>query len=95
MHSIIDFKAMQKKKFKTLALKIQHAPDDYLDFSNVADFYQAHWLQEFPQGTRCYATGLDDGAEEFYAKIEYEDYFLSVSCGQTHSAIFGIWEQKS
>lgn len=90
MHPIIDFKAMQKMKFKTLALKIQHNPEAYLDFDHVADFYQAVWLQSFPQGTTWYATGLDDGAQEFYAKIIYEDYVLSLSCGTTHSASFGI-----
>ena len=32
---------------------------------------KATWLDEFPQGTTWSATGLDDGAEHFYAIIEY------------------------
>lgn len=90
MTKIIDFKTAQKAKFKLLALEIQHNPDDYLDFDHVADFYQAVWLQSFPKGTQYYATGLDDGAEEFYVKITYENYILSLSCGITHSATFCI-----
>ena len=94
MQPIIDFKAMQKDKFKTLALRIQQQPEHYLDFNSVADFYQAAWLQDFPQGTQYYATGLDDGAEEFYAKLTYADYCLTLSCGGQHPcAIFDLLEQ--
>lgn len=89
---IIDFKAMQKHNFKVLALKIVQAPEQYLQFDNVADFYQASWLQEFPQGTHYCATGLDDGAEAFYARIEYDNYCLYVSCGVYNSATFGSVE---
>lgn len=95
MHPIIHFKDMQKLKFKTLALKIQQNPDFYLNFEHVSDFYQIKWLDDFPKGTAWYTTGLDDGAEEFYAKIIYEDCCLSLSCGRFHRcATFTILDQK-
>jgi hypothetical protein len=52
-----------------------------LDLNSVADFYAAPWLHDFPQGTTWYASGLDDGAEQFYAVIEFRGYRLSFDVG--------------
>lgn len=61
-----------------MAQKIQDQPNHYLNFDSVSDFYKAPWLAEFPQGTTWLATGLDNGADEFYAKIGYQHYSLMV-----------------
>ncbi len=49
----------------------------------VADFYAATWLNDFPQGTTWHASGLDDGAEQFYAVIEFRGYRLSFDVAET------------
>ena len=69
---LLDFKKFQCQKFEQVAQKILADPTTYLNFDSVADFYQATWLDEFPQGTAWSATGLDDGAEQFEAKIVYD-----------------------
>ncbi|WP_038345305.1 hypothetical protein [Acinetobacter sp. A47] len=77
---LLSLEAFKQQKFDQLAARIMANPEAYLDFDSVADFYQATWLDEFPQGTTWSATGLDDGAEQFYAMIEYKDHYLYISC---------------
>ncbi|NHB58864.1 hypothetical protein G9F32_12680 [Acinetobacter sp. 194] len=77
---ILDFKEMQARKFDEVAKRIQHHPEDYVFFESVSDFYKADWLTEFPQGTTWQCTGLDDGAEQFYAIIEYHNRILKIDC---------------
>lgn len=62
----------------------------YLQFDSIADFYQAQWLDDFPKGTTWCATGLDDGAEHFYAKIEFCGHYLIIYSHETYAAEFGI-----
>ena len=87
---LIDFNQAKLKQFDDLALMIITAPQDYLQFDSVADFYQATWLQDFPKGTTWSATGLDDGALEFYALIQYQQHYLHINCLSEISATFGI-----
>ena len=75
---IINFTAYQLQKFEDIAKKIKQFPEQYLNFDSVSDFYKAAWLEEFPQGTTWIATGLDNGAEDFYALIEYKYYFIKI-----------------
>ena len=82
---ILDFDQYKKDQFYAVALKVQSNPDHYLNFDSVADFYQADFLAEFPQGTLWTATGLDDGAEEFYAKIEFKNCSMTISKTNTVS----------
>ncbi|MEJ2898760.1 hypothetical protein [Acinetobacter sp. NS-4] len=77
---LIDFTQYQLYRFDELAGRIQAEPEKYLNFDSVSDFYKAVWLQDFPQGTTWTATGLDDGAEQFDAIIEYRGHFLRISC---------------
>lgn len=77
---IIDFQQQQLHKFDLLAEKIVAQPMLFLQFDSVADFYQASWLSEFPQGTHYACTGLDDGAEQFDAVICYKNRRLSIAC---------------
>lgn len=76
---LISFDAFKQQKFDQMATKIMADPETYLCFDSVSDFYKATWLDEFPQGTTWSATGLDDGAEQFYAVIEYGHHYLSIS----------------
>lgn len=76
---LLSLDAFKQQKFDQMAAKIMADPDMYLDFDSVSDFYKAVWLDEFPQGTIWSATGLDDGAEQFYAVIEYGDHYLYIS----------------
>ena len=92
---LIDFKQAKLQQFDALARKIAHSPQDYLQFDSVADFYQAEWLLQFPPGTTWTATGLDDGATEFYALIEYQHHYLKISCLEQSTAIFGISNQHN
>ncbi|WP_313033269.1 hypothetical protein [Acinetobacter sp.] len=88
---LIDFAQAQLHRFDELACRIQAEPEKYINFDSVSDFYKAAWLQDFPQGTIWTATGLDDGAEQFDAVIEYRGHFLRISCGEKtviHSGIY-------
>ncbi len=77
--NILDFKRHQLAKFDTLAIKIQAEPEHYLSFDSVSDFYKAIWLNDFPQGTTWSCTGLDDGAEEFHARIQFRNRVLKIT----------------
>ena len=83
---LIDLVKIQSDKFDEMALKIEANPEHYLDFDSVADFYKAKWLDEFPKGTTWIASGLDDGAEEFYAKMIYKKKTVTIhiKTGQIH-----------
>ena len=87
---IIDLREQQLLKFEQIAQKIMAQPETYLNFDSVADFYQATWLDDFPKGTTWCATGLDDGAEHFYAKIEFCGHYLIIYSHETYAAEFGI-----
>ena len=76
---LLSLEAFKQQKFDQVAAKIMDDPDSYLAFDSVSDFYKATWLDEFPQGTTWSATGLDDGAEHFYAIIEYGNHYLYIS----------------
>ena len=69
MSNLIHFKQAQLAQFDHLAQNILSNPERYLQFDSIADFYQAQWLDDFPQGTTWYATGLDDGAEHFDIRL--------------------------
>lgn len=71
---LIDFIQYQQQQFDEVASRIMADPEQYIDFDSVSDFYKAKWLDDFPKGTTWSAKGLDDGAEEFDAVIEYRDY---------------------
>ncbi len=43
-----------------------------------------------PKGRHGVATGLDDGAEHFYAKIEFCGHYLTIYSHETYAAEFGI-----
>ena len=79
---IIDFKQNQLKKFNDLAQKIMQQPEQYLQFDSVSDFYKASWLDDFPQGTQWFCCGLDDGAENFDAIIQYRSYTLKINIAE-------------
>ncbi|HQV25798.1 MAG TPA: hypothetical protein PLR79_06795 [Acinetobacter sp.] len=82
---VVNLMAYKQEQFDQIAAKILADPDSYLKFDTVSDFYKAPWLEQFPQGTNWSATGLDDGAEQFYAVIEYEQHILSISRTDTIS----------
>ncbi|RDF39413.1 hypothetical protein DWA23_05805, partial [Acinetobacter baumannii] len=47
----------------------------------------AAWLKDFPQGTQASATGLDDGAEEFYAVVQFKQQYLKFDIKENHSTL--------
>lgn len=76
---LLSLEEFKQQKFDQVAAKIMDDPESYLAFESISDFYKSIWLDEFPQGTTWSATGLDDGAEQFYAVIEYGDHYLYIS----------------
>lgn len=88
---LIDFKTAQIQKFLDLAHQIQAAPEQYINFEHVSDFYKAEWLKDFPSGTTWYVSGLDDGADEFYISIQFAHYRLNIQC--THTLQVNLVEQ--
>lgn len=89
---LINFMQHQLTQFDELVSRIQAAPDNYINFDSVSDFYKAEWLNDFPKGSTWAATGLDDGAEQFYAIIEYGNHFLSISCSEQIEIRCGIYD---
>ncbi|WP_336937387.1 hypothetical protein [Acinetobacter modestus] len=87
---LLSLEAFKQQKFDQLAAKIMADPESYLAFDSVSDFYKAEWLDEFPQGTIWSATGLDDGAEQFYAVIEYGNHYLYISRMERVTVKLGI-----
>lgn len=87
---LLSLEAFKQQKFDQLAAKIMADPESYLAFDSVSDFYKAEWLNEFPQGTIWSATGLDDGAEQFYAVIEYGNHYLYISRMERVTVKLGI-----
>lgn len=75
---IIDFQQAQLQKFMALAMKIEAQPELYVQFDSVSDFYKADWLQDFPNGTTWYVSGLDDGADEFHVVIDYSQILKTI-----------------
>lgn len=76
---VIDFKQAQIEKFEQLVQKILASPEDYLDFQQVGDFYQAAWLTQLPPAAQYTVSGLDDGGEAFDIKICLYGHILSLS----------------
>ena len=87
---LLSLEAFKQQKFDQVAAKIMADPESYLAFDSVSDFYKAEWLDEFPQGTIWSATGLDDGAEQFYAVIEYGNHYLYISRMERVTVKLGI-----
>ena len=79
---IIDFKQQQYKVFDDLARCLQAAPETYLDFESVSDFYKAEWLNLLPKGATWFCTGLDDGGAEFDILIRYGNRRLYIYMGE-------------
>ncbi|MFW1762217.1 hypothetical protein [Acinetobacter calcoaceticus] len=84
---ILNLVIYKQQQFDAIAQKIMAEPAKYIDFNSVSDFYNAEWLKDFPQGTQVSATGLDDGAEEFYAVVQFKQQYLKFDIKENHSAL--------
>lgn len=84
---ILNLVIYKQQQFDAMAQKIMAEPEKYIDFNSVSDFYKAAWLKEFPQRTQVSATGLDDGAEEFYAVVQFKQQYLKFDIKENHSTL--------
>ena len=84
---ILNLVLYKQQQFDAMAQKIMAEPTKYIDFNSVSDFYKAAWLKDFPQGTQVSATGLDDGAEEFYAVVQFKQQYLKFDIKESHSIL--------
>ncbi|HDG9761810.1 hypothetical protein ACJBLD_13390 [Acinetobacter nosocomialis] len=84
---ILNLVIYKQQQFDAMAQKIMAEPEKYIDFNSVSDFYKAAWLKEFPQGTQVSATGLDDGAEEFYAVLQFKQQYLKFDIKENYSTL--------
>lgn len=83
---MLDFNTHQLAQFDKLATKIEASPEHYLQFDSVSDFYKVSWLDAFPKGTTWRCTGLDNGADQFDAVIQFKNRQLRISVGTILSA---------
>ncbi len=84
---ILNLVIYKQQQFDIMAQKIMAEPTKYIDFNSVSDFYKVAWLKDFPQGTQVSATGLDDGAEEFYAMVQFKEQYLNFDIKEHHSLL--------
>ena len=84
---LLSLDVYKQQQFDLIAAKIMAEPAKYIDFSSVSDFYNAGWLKDFPQGSQTSATGLDDGAEEFYAIVQFKQQYLKFDIKENHSTV--------
>ncbi|ONN49818.1 hypothetical protein AC056_09465 [Acinetobacter genomosp. 33YU] len=84
---ILNLVIYKQQQFDAVAQKIMAEPTKYIDFNSVSDFYKAAWLKDFPQGTRVSATGLDDGAQEFYAVVQFKQQYLKFDIKENYSTL--------
>lgn len=84
---LLSLDGYKQQQFDQIAAKIMAEPEKYCEFNSVSDFYNAEWLKDFPQGTRVSATGLDDGAEEFYAVVQFKQQYLKFDIKENHSVL--------
>ena len=84
---LLSLDVYKQQQFDLIAAKIMAEPKQYCEFSSVSDFYNAAWLKDFPQGSQVSATGLDDGAEEFYAVVQFKQQYLKFDIKENHSTV--------
>lgn len=84
---ILNLVIYKQQQFDQIAAKIMAKPKQYCEFNSVSDFYNAAWLNGFPHGSQISATGLDDGAEEFYAVIQFKRQYLKFDIKENDSTI--------
>ncbi len=87
---LLSLEVYKQQQFDLIAAKIMAKPKQYCEFNSVSDFYNAAWLKKFPQGSQISATGLDDGAEEFYAVIQFKQQYLKFDIKEHHSILIFI-----
>ena len=84
---ILNLVIYKQQQFDAMAQKIMAEPTKYIDFNSLSDFYNAAWLKDFPRGSQISATGLDDGAEEFYAVVQFKQQYLKFDIKENDSKI--------
>ncbi len=84
---ILNLVIYKQQQFDAVAQKIMAEPTKYIDFNSVSDFYKVAWIKDFPQGTQVSATGLDDGAEEFYAVVQFKQQYLKFDIKENYSTL--------
>ncbi|WP_447501027.1 hypothetical protein [Acinetobacter oleivorans] len=84
---LLSLDGYKQQQFDQIAAKIMAEPKEYCEFNSVSDFYNAEWLKDFPQGSQISATGLDDGAEEFYAVVQFKQQYLKFDIKESVSAL--------
>ncbi|MDE4040609.1 hypothetical protein [Acinetobacter pittii] len=84
---LLSLEVYKQQQFDQMAAKIMAEPKQYCEFNSVSDFYNAAWLNGFPQGTQVSATGLDDGAVEFYAVVQFKQQYLKFDIKENNSIL--------
>ncbi|MCK0914041.1 hypothetical protein BFR85_013415 [Acinetobacter pittii] len=84
---LLSLEVYKQQQFDQIAAKIMAEPKQYCEFNSVSDFYNAAWLKDFPRGSQISAAGLDDGAEEFYAVIQFKQQYLKFDIKENDSTI--------
>ncbi|WPP87601.1 hypothetical protein [Acinetobacter pittii] len=84
---LLSLEVYKQQQFDQMAAKIMAEPKQYCEFNSVSDFYNAAWLNGFPQGTQVSATGLDDGAVEFYAVVQFKHQYLKFDIKENNSIL--------
>ena len=79
---IIDFYHEQCLRFDQQVEELMRDPMHYFQFEQIADVYAAEWLNQFPKGTHCQVSGLDDGAEEYCIYVSFREQSLMIDYAQ-------------
>ncbi len=50
---LLSLEVYKQQQFDQMAAKIMAKPKEYCEFNSVSDFYNAAWLNGFPQGSQA------------------------------------------
>ncbi|RKG29900.1 hypothetical protein [Acinetobacter tianfuensis] len=85
---LIDFLTEQQKQFDRAAQAVLSSAERYLCFDSIADVYAAPWLANFPKAAQLSVSGLDDGAEQFCIRVQFDAQYMQIDYAESTHAVW-------
>lgn len=89
----LSFQKYIEQQFDLAAEQFCHQFIQYPDIiQHVADLYAHQAWQNLPDASHISVSGLDDGAEQFYARAQYAKQYLTIDVGTTEIEV--LWQDR-